>query len=107
MSSHLPIPPTLELPIIEPADGTFTCYSNVFNLNWTQTDVRLRFGELIQISTDEKRTWQNQQPVIEERAAVTIPWSQAKVLRDILDAVIQSYEKLNGELKPVELPTAE
>jgi hypothetical protein len=35
---------------------------------------------------------------------VTIPWYQAKVLRDVLDGIVKNYESINGELKPLKLP---
>ena len=93
-----------KLPLEEPTDGVFSVYSNLVNLNWTLTDVRIRFGELIQVPDDERPTWENQHGIILERASVAIPWHQAKILRDMLDGVIRNYEEINGELKPIKLP---
>ena len=90
----------------EPEDGVFEAYSNVVNLNWTLYDVRIRFGELIQVPDEDRPTWENQHGLILERAAVTLPWHQAKLLRNILDGVIKNYETINGELKPIKLPAA-
>jgi hypothetical protein len=93
-----------KVPIEEPEDGVFEAYSNVVNLNWTLTDVRIRFQELIQVPDEDRPNWENQHGVLLERAAMTIPWLQAKSLRDMLGGVIRNYEELNGELKPVALP---
>src|SRR5713226_8225028 len=87
-----------KIPLQEPEDGVFETYANVVNMNWTLTDVRLRFGELIQVPDDDRPTWENQHGILLERAAVTIPWFQAKILRDLLDGVLKNYETINGEL---------
>ncbi|MGO9256808.1 MAG: DUF3467 domain-containing protein [Bryobacteraceae bacterium] len=93
-----------KLPLEEPEDGVFSAYANVFNMNWTLTDVRLRFSELLQVPDEVKPTWENQHGIVLERVSVTIPWYQAKVLRDMLDGLIRNYEELNGEIKVPKLP---
>jgi hypothetical protein len=93
-----------KVPLEEPQDGVFEAYSNVVNMNWTLHDVRLRFAELIQVPDDDRPTWENQHGVILERAAITMPWHQAKYLRDMLDGIIKHYEEINGVLKPIKLP---
>jgi len=93
-----------KLPLEEPEDGVFEAYSNVVNMNWTLTDVRIRFAELIQVPDDDHPTWENQHGIILERASVTIPWHQAKALRDMLDGVVKNYEEINGVLTTPKLP---
>ena len=93
-----------KIPLEEPEDGVFEAYANVVNMNWTLHDIRIRFAELIQVPDSDRPTWENQHGVMLERAAVTIPWHQAKLLRDMLDGVIKNYEEINGELKPLKLP---
>ena len=93
-----------KIPLEEPEDGVFQGYANVVNMNWTLTDVRIRFAELIQVPDEDRPNWENQHGILLERAAVTIPWYQARVLRDMLDGVIKNYEEINGELKPPKLP---
>jgi hypothetical protein len=88
----------------EPEDGVFEAYSNVVNMNWTLYDVRIRFAELIQVPDEDRPTWENQHGIVLERAAVTMPWHQAKTLRDMLDGIIKNYEQINGVLKPIKLP---
>ena len=93
-----------KVPLEEPEDGVFEAYANVVNMNWTLTDVRMRFAELIQVPDEDRPNWENQHGILLERAAVTIPWYQAKLLRDMLDGVIKNYEEINGELKVPKLP---
>jgi Protein of unknown function (DUF3467) len=100
------VPPVRDLPIEEPEEGVFYAYANLVNMNWTQTDVRIRFGELLQVPDEDNPTWDHQRGILLERASITIPWIQAKVLRDMLDGVIRNYETLNGELRQAKLPAA-
>jgi hypothetical protein len=92
-----------KLPLEEPEDGVFEAYANIVNMNWTLYDVRIRFGELIQVPDSDRPTWENQHGIVLERVAVTLPWHQAKYLRDILDGVIKNFEQINGELKSLKL----
>jgi hypothetical protein len=92
------------VPIQEPEDGVCAAYSNLFNLDWTLYDIRIRFAELIQVPNDESSTWSDQHTVMLERVMVTLPWHQAKNLCNMLAGVIQNYEALNGELKAIKLP---
>ncbi len=94
------------LPIEEPEEGVFAAYSNVVNMDWSLYDVRLRFSELMQVPNDDSPNWKNQHGILLERVAVTMPWHQAKYLRDLLSGVIANYEAINGELKPIKLPAA-
>jgi hypothetical protein len=101
-----PILDLSEVRMIQPEDGIYDDYANVLNIDWTLYDVRLRFGSLHYTTDPDNPKLKNQVGVIEERAAITIPWHQAKHLRDILSSVIKSYEDINGELKPINLPPA-
>jgi len=94
------------LPLTEPEEGIFYAYANLINMNWTLTDVRIRFAELLQVPDENNQTWDNQRGILLERASITIPWIQAKALRNMLEGVIANYEAINGELKPVKLPAA-
>jgi len=88
----------------EPEEGVYYAYANIVNLNWTLTDLRIRFGELLQVIDEQNPTWAAQRGVVLERVSVTIPWIQAKRLRDMLDGVIRNYEEINGELVQAKLP---
>jgi hypothetical protein len=95
-----------KVPLEEPEDGVFHAYANFVHLNWTPFDVRIRFAELMEVPDDERPNIENQHGILLERAAVTMPWHQAKRLRDMLNGVIKNYEAINGELKPIKLPAA-
>lgn len=101
-----PLSDLSQTPIVEPEGGLHEAYSNVFNLNWTLHDVRVRFGELIQEPRDDGPCgWKDQANVIMERVAITMPWHQAKYLAVLLTGLVANYEKLNGELKQIKLPS--
>lgn len=89
-----------------PKEGVHYAYANLVNMNWTLTDVRLRFGELLHIPNDNNPTWDNQHGILLERVSVTIPWIQAKSLLNMLEAVIRNYEAINGELIAPKLPSS-
>ena len=72
-------------------------YSNNLDLHWTLTDVTVRFGEI-----SHRRETNDAQ--VREKALITFPWWQAKVLKDMLTDLIDRYERANGEIRPVKLP---
>ncbi len=82
---------------IPSALGIVETYSNLTVMQWSLDDVRIRFAQLV---NDPKRPTPG--PVFfakaEERAAITLSWRNAKVLRDQLDRLIQSYEAANGAI---------
>jgi len=75
-------------------------------MDWTLYDVRIRFGELMQVPNDDDPSWKNQHGIVLEKAAIRLPWHQAKTLRDLLVGLINNYEAINGELVPIKLPAA-
>jgi hypothetical protein len=93
-----------KLPLEEPEGGIFEAYSNVVNMNWTLYDVRIRFAELLQVPDDDRPNWENQHGIVLERAAITLPWHQAKALCNMLAGVVKNYEEINGELKAIKIP---
>jgi hypothetical protein len=76
-------------------------YINAIHTTWTNSDVRFRVGRIIPQGQEIPFTF-----VIQEEAAITIAWAQMKNLRDILNHLIETYEKTNGELKSPALPQA-
>jgi hypothetical protein len=85
---------------VDPRDGEFhELYCNFIHASWTLFDVRLRIGQLIPAEGGDAKNF-----VAEEQGAVTMPWPQAKNLRDLLDRLVKSYEQVNGEIKLLKLP---
>jgi uncharacterized protein with NRDE domain len=70
-------------------------YSNMYHLNWSIVDVRIRFGQMVPTETTASGRVSY---VIEENAAVTVSWPQAKALRDSLIEAVSRYENTNGEI---------
>jgi hypothetical protein len=94
-----------EMPLQVPEDGIFETYANIIDADWTLTDVTFRFSQLIHASpSDATATTINREKVVLERANITVPWWQVKLLASTLGALVQSYESVNGELKRPELP---
>lgn len=92
--------------VIEPKDGILEVYSNFVHVDWTPSDVRIRFDFLHYMTDPDEPKVKNQKGVIEERCAVSVPWIQAKILRDQLSFMINSYESVNGELKLITMPSS-
>jgi hypothetical protein len=69
-------------------------YANRFRTEWTNTDLRVRLGEMMFSFDDPAR----KKLVVEERVGVTMTWLTAKELRDQLDLLITKYEAANGEI---------
>jgi Protein of unknown function (DUF3467) len=73
-----------------PVGGLFHVYSNNVQMASTGFDVRVIFGEIIEVS-DEK-------VIVEQRVQVAMTWIEAKIVADFMRANIEAYEKLNGPL---------
>jgi hypothetical protein len=96
------------LPLEEPEDGVYETYANMVEADWTLTEVRLRFLHLLHVTSGDKPTNQNREAILLERACISLPWWQAKVMKEMLDGLIRSYESVNGELqKPMLAPRPE
>ena len=59
--------------------------------------------KLIQVIGDDSPLWNAQKKMSMERAVITIPWHQAKSLRDYLTTLVDAYEAVNGEMKQLKL----
>lgn len=81
---------------VKPKDGIFYTYANSSLIGWTGFDVRIVFSELTDVLPDRY--------VLEQRVQVTMSWLQAKYLFTDLQAKINEYERLNGQISPVKVP---
>jgi|ERR1017187_6031765 hypothetical protein len=77
--------------------GVLEVYANLSNIQWTLDDVRVRVAQLI-TSPDHPTPGPAFVAIAEERAAVTFSWRNVKLLRNQLSNIIESYEKVNGEI---------
>jgi hypothetical protein len=80
-------------------EATPEIYCNYVTASWTLFDARIVLGQLIPVDNASHSGF-----LVEERAAVTVAWAEAKVLRDALTDLVARYEKINGEIKPLKLP---
>jgi hypothetical protein len=80
---------------VEPEDGMLITYANNIQYGFTAGDMRLVFGELIDM--------QKGKATVEQRAQITFSWLTAKVIATILDALIKEHEKTIG---PINVPPA-
>jgi uncharacterized protein DUF3467 len=89
---------SLTIEYVEPDDGRLITYSN--NVVWgvTSFDVRLVFGEMIELDLKENKA------VVEQRVQITMSWLQAKQLSALLHDRVQSYEAKNGVINTNMLP---
>jgi hypothetical protein len=89
---------------VESPDGIFDVYANMMHITWSLDDVRIRLAQLV-TSQETRDPGDKYVGVAEERAAVTLTWRGAKILRDQLSAIIDRYEKTNSEIKlDIKLP---
>jgi hypothetical protein len=74
-------------------------YTNYVHLSWSLFDVRFLLGQLVPSDPGLNTSF-----VVEEQGSVVLAWPEAKLLRDMLIGLVDSYEKTNGEIKPLQLP---
>jgi len=84
-------PAKVEFVVPDPESGLFTTYANNVQLGWTNFDVRMIFGEVVDAQVDKL--------IVEQRAQVTISYLQAKLLMFLLGQAVSQYETIFGELK--------
>jgi hypothetical protein len=86
-----------KLPWIKSPSGVSDIYSNNVHVTWTLDDVRLRIGQIVD-NPETPTPGDGFKGAVEERAALTFTWRNAKLIRDQLTKLIDSYEKINGEI---------
>lgn len=91
----------IEFRWVKAAEPKPEIYTNYVHTTWTLFDVRFMLGQLIPNEPGKSLDF-----VVEQQGAVTISWAQVKNLRDFLIALIENYEKTNGEIKPLKLVPA-
>jgi hypothetical protein len=85
--------PQMALEYREQPGGVFRTYCNNVMMASTGFDVRVIFGEVIDVLPDKSKA------IVEQRAQVTMTWLEAKLIGDFLQANVKAHEELNGPLK--------
>ena len=85
--------PQMALEYREQSGGVFRTYCTNVMMASTGFDVRIIFGEVIDVLPDKSKA------IVEQRAQVTMTWIEAKLVGDFLQANVKAYEELNGPLK--------
>ena len=94
MPEEQPKQPQVEY--IPAPEGVFQTYTNNVAFASSQFDVRLIFGEMLDMTPEKIR--------VLTRAQIIMSWLQAKALTRFLQAHIEAFEKVNGKLVPPNLP---
>jgi hypothetical protein len=85
--------PDMALEYREKPGGVFRAYCNNVMMASTGFDVRIMFGEVIDVLPDKSKA------IVEQRAQITMTWIEAKLIGDFLQANVKAHEELNGPLK--------
>ena len=93
--------PEKVFPWVKSDKPTTELYANILHPTWTLFDVRLIIGHLRSVEGDPDRGF-----VVEEVGGLTLAWPHVKILRDMLVEIVANYEKVNGEIKTINLPPA-
>ena len=85
----------VKMEIVQPPGGVQHIYANFVSLGVTSHDMMIWFGKLYRVLDLPDAEPLNR---VEQRAAVSLSWSEAKHLRNSLSDVIEKFEKVNGEI---------
>ena len=85
-----------ELVFVTGEQGAFRTYSNHINILWNAFDVRFVFGDFTGLPDPNDGKIH-----VETKATISVSWTQAKQISEILAEVIRRYEAANGEIKRV------
>lgn len=83
---------------VKPDEPTPEIYTNFVHATWSLFDVRVILGQLEPVAPGDNNDF-----VVRQKGSVSFAWAQAKVLRDMLNGLVESYEKTNGEIKPLKI----
>ena len=76
-------------------EGIPRVYANQIQFAKTPFDLRLTFGEIIEVSEDTI--------LIEDRAVITLGWAKVKNLAEFLQKKVEEFESLNGPISEAKL----
>lgn len=81
----------IEFVVPDPEGGIFTTYANNVQLGFTMFDLRMIFGEIVDVQPNKI--------LVEQRAHITISYLQAKLLLALMSQAIAKHEAQFGEIK--------
>lgn len=81
---------------VKAPQGVAEYYVNTSLVMWSLDDVRFRLGQLI--NAEDNSSDDDFIAIAQEKAAVTMSWRNAKVLRNQLVQLIKLYEDTNGDI---------
>lgn len=90
--------PKVRIDVVEQTGGIYQVYANHVVVSYTAHDLLVNFSQLRRMPEITPSAIPTSR--IEQRAAVTMAWSEAKALRDVLTSVIKLFEETNGEINP-------
>jgi hypothetical protein len=86
-----------KLPWVKSPNGVFEVYANNLHLTWSIDDVRIRLAQVVD-NPETPDPGSSFRGAAEERAAITMSWRLAAMLRNQLSNAIENYEKTNGPI---------
>jgi hypothetical protein len=90
-------PPTYKM--VEAPTGNKRAYANMIRAAQTAFDVRLTFGEIVNVEESAEEVAITE----EDRITVTVSWLMLKRIAGYLQMLVQNYERHNGELRNPDL----
>jgi hypothetical protein len=82
--------------VLTDAQDICRAYSNHILITWNAFDVRMNFGDFTAIPNPKDGKFH-----VETKAVVSVSWTQAKQIAELLAEVVRRYEAANGEIKRV------
>lgn len=86
--------PSPEVAIDYPAD-VLRAYSNHINIQWNVFDLRLAFGDSDVVPAPDGKIH------VQTRAVITVSWTEAKQIAELLTEVVRRFEDANGTIKRI------
>lgn len=74
-----------------PEGGLPRVYANNVQMGTTSFDMKIIFGEVVEVQPDKV--------IVEQNVQVTMSWPEAKIIADFIQANVKIHEDLNGPLK--------
>ncbi len=94
--------PEVKVVVVQQAGGMYHTYSNHVSLSWTAHDVKVEFADITRLPEFMPSDIPTNR--IEQRATISMSWSEVKSLLGSLGELINRFESVNGEIKQPKVP---